>query len=1017
MLLERLTTIFDADTGRYEAGARRVLAQNRQIAGEGTKLGGEIRAAFAQGITDRLEGSLGSITGLFGSASGAVTKFLGPTALAAGAVAGLGAAMVKLGTDYAQSAKEIAQTNKLTGLSVELLSALRVPINSAGTDLKNLAEGYTQLSTNALAASASQEKAAEFSRKFGVTTTEVLKSPDEALKKIFARLQSIPSAAERAAQASALFGEETGRAVAVVAASVGNVDQFIEKMRRLGVVMDKEGVAAAAVYSRSLTELNVALTGIQQTIGARVIPAMADLAGALSQSVQNPRGSLAFFLQQIVSGQSLSQALNSTITGLSALQKATTPPADNTADLAQQQAATEALAQKAKRASEILEDLRTKVRFFGDSSQVAATQQRLLEAGLDATTSAAARQALVYAGLLDVLERQRQDAAAQSAQQVAEVNRQFEVMRGHKRTTQALTDEITLWADGGNAARAALQAFNREVGLLARGIKTPENLLKLLAALREIQGQNITLPEGAQAATTHLQAFAATLANTEIDEQVRKNKELGTSFTQLALDFQSAQQRLAVGGPTDDATRFIDSLQDAYKAAASLTGNAGTSATIRRQLEFLRLSVQEFRKLGGDVSDVGQEGVTRRFSAADFGFDEQAAERAAQVYAAMLERVRAARDAVVAGIKGTGAAVTSDFGNKLVEGFGNFDAAQLVAQKAEFLKLQEEITAAVTKTSDASVRARTEQQLLTGVAKDLTTQQKEQLLNEADQADTTLAYQRIVAGLTAELNKNAEATAAQRLETKLATDAAKRITPELQEYLRTLAKQADAHKEAAEAQEKLQRLTATFENVITDTFRNAQRGGLRAVLAGWLEDFAQFLHQLVAKALAAKLAQALFGGLDAMGGGGNGGNGKRGFWGGLLQSIIGSLIGGALGGSGARGGSNPNVLPTTNAGIGNTILLIGGGTYTVPGRAGGGFTAGGMTLVGEEGPELVDFSAPARVYTAGQTSRLLTQNSTATNTRIFNITLPAESRRGYQRRAGMREAAQELTRYLRFAVA
>jgi hypothetical protein len=40
-------------------------------------------------------------------------------------------------------------------------------------------------------------------------------------------------------------------------------------------------------------------------------------------------------------------------------------------------------------------------------------------------------------------------------------------------------------------------------------------------------------------------------------------------------------------------------------------------------------------------------------------------------------------------------------------------------------------------------------------------------------------------------------------------------------------------------------------------------------------------------------------------------------------------------------------------------------------RAKGGFTPPGMTLVGEEGPELVDFTAPSRVYTAAETQKML----------------------------------------------
>jgi hypothetical protein len=47
---------------------------------------------------------------------------------------------------------------------------------------------------------------------------------------------------------------------------------------------------------------------------------------------------------------------------------------------------------------------------------------------------------------------------------------------------------------------------------------------------------------------------------------------------------------------------------------------------------------------------------------------------------------------------------------------------------------------------------------------------------------------------------------------------------------------------------------------------------------------------------------------------------------------------------------------------------------TIARRAGGGDTSG-LTLVGEEGPELVDFKGRAFVYTAGQTREILSNQS------------------------------------------
>jgi len=49
-------------------------------------------------------------------------------------------------------------------------------------------------------------------------------------------------------------------------------------------------------------------------------------------------------------------------------------------------------------------------------------------------------------------------------------------------------------------------------------------------------------------------------------------------------------------------------------------------------------------------------------------------------------------------------------------------------------------------------------------------------------------------------------------------------------------------------------------------------------------------------------------------------------------------------------------------------------TYTVDGYAKGGYATPGMALVGEQGPELINFAQPGQVYTAGQTQSILASN-------------------------------------------
>lgn len=51
--------------------------------------------------------------------------------------------------------------------------------------------------------------------------------------------------------------------------------------------------------------------------------------------------------------------------------------------------------------------------------------------------------------------------------------------------------------------------------------------------------------------------------------------------------------------------------------------------------------------------------------------------------------------------------------------------------------------------------------------------------------------------------------------------------------------------------------------------------------------------------------------------------------------------------------------------------------YAIPGFARGGSYQGGLALVGEQGPELIDFNQPGHIYTAGETSTVLSSGNTS----------------------------------------
>jgi hypothetical protein len=86
-------------------------------------------------------------------------------------------------------------------------------------------------------------------------------------------------------------------------------------------------------------------------------------------------------------------------------------------------------------------------------------------------------------------------------------------------------------------------------------------------------------------------------------------------------------------------------------------------------------------------------------------------------------------------------------------------------------------------------------------------------------------------------------------------------------------------------------------------------------------------------------------------------------------------------------------------------------TRALPAFAGGGYHAGGMALVGEDGPEVVDFGAPARIYTADQSRNMLAGggNTQALESHLLRL-IAAVERLEAQNSAENRAIAQHAAR-------
>jgi lambda family phage tail tape measure protein len=278
----------DANTRRFDAklkGATGLLRSFSATADRGLR---QVEAISAE---TGLE--LGNLAGQAGLAAGAFAAIAGASVVA-------GKTIFDLAREFATYAREVQNASQATGLSVELLSALRRPLAAVDANLRDVTDAYAQLAGIAQQAAEGNKQAAATLAQVGLTSREALTQSDASFARIIKRLAEIKDGAQRAAIAAKLFGEEGGRQFSALAAREPDIARLVGRMRELGLTLSNESVAGAARFEAQLAQLNLQLDALKFKIGQNALPALTDLLAALNTTISQSGATLAAFLKALV---------------------------------------------------------------------------------------------------------------------------------------------------------------------------------------------------------------------------------------------------------------------------------------------------------------------------------------------------------------------------------------------------------------------------------------------------------------------------------------------------------------------------------------------------------------------------------------------------------------------------------------------------------------------------------------------------------------------------------------------
>lgn len=204
---------------------------------------------------------------------------------AALAAASAFAVMAKAAIDTADNLNDLS---KSTGISVESLSQLRYAAEQSGTDLDGLSIGLRKLSKQASEAASGSEAAAESFEQIGVSVTDSngkLKGTEQLLLDVADKFSQYKDGAGKAAAAQALFGKSGAELIPFLNEGRGGIERLKEEAAKLGLTISGGTAQAADDFNDRLNKLQAKVTGAATEIVSKMLPGLLRLVERFTELV------------------------------------------------------------------------------------------------------------------------------------------------------------------------------------------------------------------------------------------------------------------------------------------------------------------------------------------------------------------------------------------------------------------------------------------------------------------------------------------------------------------------------------------------------------------------------------------------------------------------------------------------------------------------------------------------------------------------------------------------------------
>jgi len=233
---------------------------------------------------------------------GAVKSGLG--LLVSGAVKA-GEGLAESVTKTVETASALNDTSVALGVTTDAIQELGYAAQLNGSSVEGMADGLRKLSIHMAAAAAGSEEAAQTFAKLGVKIKSEdgkLRDADQVFADLADKFKSMPDGARKVATAVAIFGKSGAALIPTLQAGRDELAELRQEARELGIVLDKDTIAAGDDLGDTWDKLKAAADGLRYSIGGPLLSGFKELLDSMVRWIKANRELIAQRLRSVMRG-------------------------------------------------------------------------------------------------------------------------------------------------------------------------------------------------------------------------------------------------------------------------------------------------------------------------------------------------------------------------------------------------------------------------------------------------------------------------------------------------------------------------------------------------------------------------------------------------------------------------------------------------------------------------------------------------------------------------------------------